>query len=840
MIQTETGRDPAAPPLEEISNNGPIQLTLTPDGVEIAALKLISKEAQFSLAGSLSADGRISTILSLTRLDLKRLHRFIEKQDNFSGILSADMELTGTLARPVLQAHLRVKDLSGFDFSFSDLNVSLNYSDARAIFKTAGYRRQGKILDLSGEVGVLCSLLPFKFQPQTGGFKVAVIANDLKLSALPIPKQAGIDFDGTLTLDASLHGDLSAPKFSGNLSVKDGFFSSKGESPVDVSFSDLNLEFGYDGSRVELTAALSRHGQKALDLSGRAGCRISLYPFHLNLPDKDLKIDVKARGLKLSELPLPRWTGFNYEGLLALDLHIAGDLGAPTIKGEVKLQDAFLAPENKDPRDYTFSDLNIGFRYESAKAAVSAALYRQKQKFLDLSGRAALDLSLVPFHFKPLGDDFRLDAATHNLKLSMLPIPRQPGIDFDALLNVTATATGSLTRPVISGSLSLQDGFLNLQNPALSYETVRAQVDFSPDGMVIKEFLLNGDTEGTLNLKGRINAEGLKPTAFDIHLTGENFYIPYQKAVAARIRPDLKLTGTPLKPFLAGTLTVTDGRVNLDQLSTRGPAEIQIDTAGPEKKAAIDIDEEPGAAQDPLRLLAANIVVEAPKNVWLKGQGVNAEIAGQVNLKKEPDKPFVLMGFLNTVRGTFDFQSKLFKITQGNVEFVGLEEPNPNLDIQAETSIAKVKIIVKITGTANQMILTLDSEPVMDRADIISYLVFGTPSGELNQQQSFNAQQAALNMTGRLAANELKDILGDAFKLDHLALESGSGDITGQSLAIGKYVTPEVFVLYRHRFKADEPDQLEVTYEINRNFSLETQLGDEKTSGIDFVWDFDF
>jgi len=729
LTQAKTGRNPAAPLLEDITNNGPIRLTLTPDSVEIAALKLISKEAELSLAGSLTTGGRIHTTLSLNRLDIKRVPRIIEGQDKFSGIFSADMELTGTLARPLLQARIRVKD---------------------------------------------------------------------------------------------------------------GFFSLKGESPVDVSFSDLNLVFGYDGSRALVKAALYRHQQKALDVNGQAGCSISLYPFRLSPPDKDLKIVLKAHGLKLSELPLPRWTGFNYEGLLALDLYIDGDLSAPAIKGEIKLQEGFLAPENKDPRDYAFSDLNIGLSYEAGKASVNAALYRKKQKFLDLSGRAALELSLVPFHFKPLDDDFRIDAAARNLKLSMLPIPRQAGIDFDALLNVVATATGSLSRPVISGSLSLQDGFLTLLNPALSYETVRAQVDFSPDGMVIKEFSLNGDTEGTLNIKGRINLEGLNPTAFDIHLTGENLFIPYQKAVTARIRPDLKLTGTPLSPFLVGILTITEGRVNLDQLSAQAPAEIQIDIAGPEKKETIEILEEPGAAKDFLRPLAADIIVAVPKNVWLKGQGVNAEMAGQVNLKKDPDKPFILMGSLNTVRGTFDFQNKLFKISRGNVDFIGLEEPNPNLDIQAETRISKVNIIIKITGTAEQMTLDLDSEPTMDRTDIISYLVFGKPASDLNQQQNLNAEQAALNLTGQLAANELKKILGDAFRLDVLTLESGSGDITQGSLALGKYVTPEVFVLYRHRFKVDEPDQVEVTYKINRNFSIETQLGDEKTSGIDFVWDFDF
>ncbi|MEW6670298.1 MAG: translocation/assembly module TamB domain-containing protein [Thermodesulfobacteriota bacterium] len=841
LTRPETGRGPAAAPLiEEISNSGPIRATLTPDTVEIAALKLTSKEAVLTLTGSLGAGGRIHTVLSINRLNLKRLPRFIQGQERFSGISSADVELTGTLAHPVLQARLRIADAAGFDFSFSDLDVNLNYSASRAVFSAVGYIRQHKVLELGGEAGILCSLQPFKFQPRSGEFKAAVSLRDLTLATLPIPKPAGFNYDGALTLDARIRGDLSTPEFSGNLSVKDGFFSLKGESPADVSFSDLNLAFGYDGSKAVVKAALYRHEQKALDLSGQAGLRISLYPFRLSSPDKDLKIALKARGVKLSEIPLPRKTYSNYDGLLALDLEIAGDLGAPEIVGELNLKGGFLAPPNKDPRAYAFSDLTVRFSYEAAKAAVSASLSRQNQKFLDLSGRAALELSLVPFRFKSLDKDFRMDAFVRNLKLSMLPIPRQRGIDFDALLNITATASGSLSNPVVSGSLSLQDGFLTLSRPALSYETVRLQADFSPEGMVIKELLLKGDTEGALNVKGRITAEGLKPTSFDMRLIGEDVYVPYQKSVAARVRPDLRLAGTPLKPVLTGTLTITEGRVNLDRLSTQAPAEIHVDAAGPEKNTTIYIDEDRSTTENILHPLAADVMVSVPKNAWLKGQGVNAEITGQVNLQKESGRPFVLVGPLDTARGTFDFQSKLFKITRGNIEFIGLEEPNPNLDIQAEIRIAKVKIIIKITGTAQEMALSLDSEPVMDRADIVSYLVYGRPAGELHPQQNFNAEQAALNLTGQLAANELKKILGDAFSLDVLTLEPGSGDITQGSLAIGKYVTPEVFVLYRHRFKVDEPDQVEVTYEINRNFSIETQLGNEKTSGVDLIWDFDF
>ncbi len=79
------------------------------------------------------------------------------------------------------------------------------------------------------------------------------------------------------------------------------------------------------------------------------------------------------------------------------------------------------------------------------------------------------------------------------------------------------------------------------------------------------------------------------------------------------------------------------------------------------------------------------------------------------------------------------------------MDFIGQEDLDPNLDIQVELRIARVNILIQITGPASEMILSLDSEPSMEKSDILSYLVYGKPAKELNNQQFFNAEQAALN-----------------------------------------------------------------------------------------------
>ncbi len=705
---------------KEVVNRTPIQIRVAENAVTILACELISQEATLSLTGKLTPAGSLDTNLSLARLDLARISWLWQEKDTITGILSADMHLSGSLTKPIVQSHLRVINGSGYDFSLSDLGLSIDYNASQVVFKATGYRQKKRVLDVNAKADVVLSLIPFKVQPRPNGFTAAIKTRDLKLSALPIPKSQGFDFDGVLNLDATA----------------------------------------------------------------------------------------------------------------------AGDFAAPTVKGELSLKDGFLSIEGKSPLNFSFSNLDIGFRFADTKAVITAALFKQNEKYLDLSGQAGFRLSLLPFRLKPIGDDLKVTAKARNLKLSMLPIPKRPGLNYDGVISLNASATGTISHPSVTGNVSISDGFLTIADPPLSYEMLTAELDFSPTKIFIKQFLLKGDSAGTVKLSGDVTLAGLKPTAFDIRLTGENCYVPYKKAVYARSHPDLALSGTPSAPKLTGRLTITESRVNLDLLSEQGPTDIQIDSGASKKQTNINIMEKRSTGSDFIKPLAADVIVAVPKNAWLKGQGVNAEITGQINIKKAPTKPFLLVGPLDTLRGTFDLQGKLFKVTQGKIDFVGLEEPNPNLDIQAETRIKKVKIIIKISGTARQMILALDSEPSMDRADIISYLVFGQPTSALKGQQSINSQNAALNLTGRMAAKELKNILGDAFQLDVVTIESGDKDIRQSTVSIGKYIASDVFVLYR--FKVGEPDQVEVTYELNRNFSIETQLGDEKTTGLDFVWDFDF
>jgi autotransporter translocation and assembly factor TamB len=136
--------------------------------------------------------------------------------------------------------------------------------------------------------------------------------------------------------------------------------------------------------------------------------------------------------------------------------------------------------------------------------------------------------------------------------------------------------------------------------------------------------------------------------------------------------------------------------------------------------------------------------------------------------------------------------------------------------------------------------LILESDPAMEQSDIISYLVFGRRTDDLRSQQATSAQSAALSLAGNLAASELNSILGDAFRLDSFSIDAGDNQLQSGSLALGKYVARNIFVTYRYEFSAQNFGEVEVEFELNKNFSIATQVGNERTSGVDLIWKMDF
>jgi translocation and assembly module TamB len=397
-----------------------------------------------------------------------------------------------------------------------------------------------------------------------------------------------------------------------------------------------------------------------------------------------------------------------------------------------------------------------------------------------------------------------------------------------------------LENPRLEGEMKLSEGFFNLRRQKLTYENVTADVRFTHDQVEIVSFRMKGQKEGAVDMSGFISLDHFHPGEFNIKVTGKDLFIPYQTAIAAKVNTDLKLTGTWDAPDITGNLTITQGRINLDWFYSDAPIDIEIIEVSAPENGTMEILEKESESLPFFDPLFMDIKVNVPGNVWLKGTNENIEINGTFTIKKDRWDMIKLYGPLKTVRGSYRFYGKVFNITEGELTFIGQEDINPPWSAVGEIKIKDVTIIIRLAGDFEKVNLTLDSDPVMDQVDIISYLVFGQPSDSLSQKESFTAGDAALSITGQMAVGEIREILGEKFSIDYLDLSTVGGDIRQGALTMGKYVAPRVFVIYRHGFSQESARQVEVDYEINRNFTIQSQVDNEATSAVDLIWKYEF
>ena len=550
--------------------------------------------------------------------------------------------------------------------------------------------------------------------------------------------------------------------------------------------------------------------------------------------------DSLTAAISLKDLDIRQISGFfdldeSVHGRISADMAFSGTLASPIIEMSGNVASGGYG------RWTVPGDASFLCTYEDREIKAGGSVFRDGETTLVLDGTAGAEVSFMPAGVHLVPDSLAAEVRADQMDVSRISdMLNHPEYGFSGKLNAVATLSGDVFRPNIQGQVWLGSGALDLKKQGLTYETVSADIRFSDDAVTIKNIKIAGDKEGHLLLSGRVSHDHFKPRTFDLRASGDGLYVPFHSGVDARIDPDLTLTGTWEAPVLAGNIRVPEGRVNLERFLKKKFSEIEIIAPVREENGMLKIPEKEPEPLGFVNPLAADVRLSIPKDFWFRGKDELIEIKGDVQLKKAPFKHFVLYGSVMPVRGTYRFRGRLFQITEGELIFTGQEDINPFVDVTARHVIDDVTIIISLSGTFENIRLVLSSEPAMDQASIISYLIFGRGPGELSDKESFQAAEAALSYTGQIAADKLRDLLGDSLGIDYLSIDAGSGGLRQGSLTMGKYVLPRVFVTFRQGFDETVTQKVEVTYEINKNFELETRIDNEQTSAVDLIWKFDY
>jgi translocation and assembly module TamB len=246
--------------------------------------------------------------------------------------------------------------------------------------------------------------------------------------------------------------------------------------------------------------------------------------------------------------------------------------------------------------------------------------------------------------------------------------------------------------------------------------------------------------------------------------------------------------------------------------------------------------EQPGSADGFLKNASLDLMLRAPRNVWIRHPDLIAELSGDVRASKKPEHDVDLTGRVDIVRGWINFQGRRFQLTRGTVQFTGGDKINPALDILAQYKLPEYQVEIAIGGTTEKPSLTLASTPRLEQADVLALLLFGRPINTLNRNEQGSLQQSALNITSGFVAGRIAKSVSGALGLDSLGVDIGEVDFSGGKVGFGRYVGSKTYVSASQQISGEHGRELSLEYEIAPDWKLGTSTTSKGANGIDIIW----
>jgi translocation and assembly module TamB len=352
--------------------------------------------------------------------------------------------------------------------------------------------------------------------------------------------------------------------------------------------------------------------------------------------------------------------------------------------------------------------------------------------------------------------------------------------------------------------------------------------------------------EGTLDLTGSAESAGLTLRRLNLDLQMQQFTLIHTPALEAVVSATVALRGSLEAMLATGTVTVSPARVQLSGKLVGGPDTVQpwqltvdgVYGSGPQKatpEATVPVARQQAA----LPFLRADLQLELPRNVWMRGSGTAIELSGVLTVTKELREPFVLSGTVETVRGFSSFYNGRFTLEQGRVTFTGTPEINPVLDVIVTRGVSGYAVSIHVSGRAQSPQLRLSSTPDLPQADIVTLLVVGKTTDRLTDAERSELSGRAQQIVGNVAAGELEQLLAKPLGLDTLDIQTGEKLGNGK-VSVGRYITQDIFLSYERQLGEENSNKVGVEYSINRHLKVRGSSSNTGDSALDVLWRIDY
>lgn len=399
-----------------------------------------------------------------------------------------------------------------------------------------------------------------------------------------------------------------------------------------------------------------------------------------------------------------------------------------------------------------------------------------------------------------------------------------PALETDGALNMQFSAKGTVNKHELEGTFAGSDLRLEWPDQGVYLKDGLLRGDLAGDRLQIRELSLSSGA-------GRLTASGVAFMQQSVpHVT---LALVADKAELIS-RPDRTLTisGTTTASAEAAQLRI-QGKLQVD----RGMIELPKADLPALSDDVVVLGRKEDAKRKAVRMRPdVDMELDLGKQFFLKGRGLDAQLAGAVRLRSDGAGLPLANGSIRVEKGDYFAYGQRLVIDRGILNFSGPID-NPGLNIVAMRKKQAVEAGVSITGTALAPQVSLVSNPSVPDSEKISWLVLGHGL-EGSSKSELGLMGAAASTL--LAAGEsvtLQSQIAQAAGLDEFGL-SGTGTLASTAVTMGKRLSSRAYLSYEQSVMGAS-NLVKINYMLTDQWSVRSQSGTDNAVDLFYTLSFD-
>jgi translocation and assembly module TamB len=308
----------------------------------------------------------------------------------------------------------------------------------------------------------------------------------------------------------------------------------------------------------------------------------------------------------------------------------------------------------------------------------------------------------------------------------------------------------------------------------------------------------------------------------------------------------IEASNVRLRGYPEGLRTVIDGRFVLrgSLVSPLLDGDVQIESlayrAGFEEFLALLTQDRLQAAPSPFGRTRLSLHVEGGRNITIQNQLAEVEARVDVDLKGTVDEPSIT-GHVESSGGTLTFQGNRYTVTRGNIDFIDPLRIQPVIDIEAESQLRDYRVVLSVSGRADNPKLSLRSDPPLPELEIVSLIAGGSTREEIASRTASVPTSEKLFQSG--AASILFDLLqqrvgnrlgllgGGRVRFDPFLV--GAENNSSPRITLSEQVTKDLSITYSQDLASNRQQVISIEYFVSRNTSILASRDELGNLGLD-------